>query len=476
MDPLWILFLGMAVVVGAILGLRLHAFLALLAGALVVATLTSGSALEKHARNKDAPDAEVARLVSQSPAERVARELGRTVGSIGILIAMAAIIGKCLLESGAAERIVRSALKLVGPKHAPLAFMGSGFTLGVPVYFDTVFYLMIPLGKAMALRDRARYGLIVMGIIAATTMAHSLVPPTPGPLLVASRLDVNLGHMMLGGIVLGVLTCFFGYFYALWSNRRWPVPLRDSVEMPLADLEDQSRRRDVELPPLGFSLLPIALPVLLIAGNSILETTVGAPSQGWFRPVSLLFSALGDKNVALILGAAIALILLAWQKRSSRSDLAAAVQTALAGAGVIILITSAGGAFGGVLQQTGIATRIQDLAAAYQIAALPLAFFVTALVRTAQGSATVAMITAVGILGGMGDPAQLGFHPLYLALAIGCGSKPFPWMNDSGFWIISRMSGMTETETLRNFSVMISLMGLAGLVILMIAARLLPLV
>jgi GntP family gluconate:H+ symporter len=85
------------------------------------------------------------------------------------------------------------------------------------------------------------------------------------------------------------------------------------------------------------------------------------------------------------------------------------------------------------------------------------------------------MITAVGILGGMGDPAQLGFHPLYLALAIGCGSKPFPWMNDSGFWIISRMSGMTETETLRNFSVMISLMGLAGLVILMIAARLLPL-
>jgi GntP family gluconate:H+ symporter len=152
------------------------------------------------------------------------------------------------------------------------------------------------------------------------------------------------------------------------------------------------------------------------------------------------------------------------------------MQNALSSAGIIILITASGGAFGKVLQQTGIGPEIQKLATAGQLAVLPLAFFVTALVRTAQGSATVAMITAVGILAGFADSATLGFHPVYLALAIGCGSKPFPWMNDSGFWIISRMSGFTEVETLKTFSVMLTSMGVVGLVVVMMLARLFPMI
>jgi GntP family gluconate:H+ symporter len=159
------------------------------------------------------------------------------------------------------------------------------------------------------------------------------------------------------------------------------------------------------------------------------------------------------------------------QKSSDRKQLAVALQTALASAGVIIIITASGGAFGNMLQQTGIGPRIQELAGTYQIAVLPLAFLVTALVRTAQGSATVAMITAVGILAGFSDPQMLGFHPVYLALAIGCGSKPIPWMNDSGFWIISKMSGLTERETLKTFSVALTLMGIAGLLVILILAR-----
>jgi GntP family gluconate:H+ symporter len=159
-----------------------------------------------------------------------------------------------------------------------------------------------------------------------------------------------------------------------------------------------------------------------------------------------------------------------------RKKIGTFVQSALSSAGVIILITAAGGAFGGVLQQTGIGHRIQEMASAHQLAVLPLAFVVTAVVRTAQGSATVAMITAVGILGGFADASQLGFHPLYLALVIGCGSKPVPWMNDSGFWLICKMTGMTEGETLRSSSAMMTIMGLVGLVFIMIFARLLPLV
>lgn len=148
----------------------------------------------------------------------------------------------------------------------------------------------------------------------------------------------------------------------------------------------------------------------------------------------------------------------------------------LAGGGVIILITSAGGAFGNALQETGIGASIQRLSTAYQVSLLPLAFFLTALIRTAQGSATVAMITAAGVFAGIVESTQLGFHPLYIALAVGCGSKPVWWMNDSGFWVVSQMSGMTEKESLKVLTPMSVVMGVVGLTVTVIGAALLPLV
>ncbi len=152
------------------------------------------------------------------------------------------------------------------------------------------------------------------------------------------------------------------------------------------------------------------------------------------------------------------------------------VQSGLMDAGMIILITAAGGVFGGILQETGIGERIQGLATEYKIGVLPLAFVVTALIRTAQGSATVAMVTSVGILSTFAAPETLGFHPVYLALIIGCASKITPWMNDSGFWVVCKTSGLTERETLRSMSVMFTLMGVVGSVLVVIAAKLFPLI
>ncbi|HAV61862.1 MAG TPA: gluconate transporter, partial [Verrucomicrobiales bacterium] len=392
--------------------------------------------------------------------------------------AMAAVIGKCLLDSGAADRLVRSTVKALGEKRAPLGFVGSSFMLGIPVFFDTVLYLMIPLAKAMATRTGRHYALFVMSIIAGGTMAHSLVPPTPGPLLVASKLNVEIGHMMLCGLVVGLSAALAGYAYARWANLRWPIPLRDSPDAPVNALQEMARKPDAELPPLWLSWLPVLLPVVLIGGDSILRAVLrdSAEQAAWQQWLVGAFGFFGDKNLALILAAGVALLLLVRQQGGNLKAASGAVQSALASGGVIILITSAGGAFGGVLQQTGIGPRIEELAGLVKLGALPLAFLVTAVVRTAQGSATVAMITAVGILEGFGDPAQLGFHPVYLAAAIGCGSKPFPWMNDSGFWIVSRMSGFTEGETIRTFSFMLTLMGVVGLLVTMLLAKLLPLV
>ena len=500
MDPLIVLLIGMAVVVGGVLWLRLHAFVALIGGALVVGALATPEGIEQSVMNdsriekemrkqatnrldKDHPNlsnlvqdlhkTQAKHTASQSVIVRVTTAFGKACGSLGILIAMAAIIGKCLLESGGAERIIRSALGLLGEKRAPLAFTGSGFLLGTPVFFDTVFYLMIPLGKALAMRFRENYGLYIMTIVAGATMAHSLVPPTPGPLFVADQLDVDLGLMIVMGLVIGSVACATGYVYAKFVNGhdRWRVPLRDSADSPLAKLEEIVRRDDKSLPPLGLSLLPVLLPIALITGNTVLQKLVAEPPVG----LAAFLSVVGDKNIALILSAAVALGLLALQKCGDKQALANSVQAALASGGVVILITAAGASFGTVLQQTNIAERISGLAAEFNITGLlvlPMAFFVTAIVRTAQGSATVSMITSVGIFAGMAG--ELPFHPVYLAMAIGCGSKPFPWMNDSGFWVINRMSGMTIRESIRSVSFLMTLMAIDGLVAVMLLAWLFP--
>jgi GntP family gluconate:H+ symporter len=299
------------------------------------------------------------------------------------------------------------------------------------------------------------------------------VPPTPGPLFVAVQLDVDLGLMILMGLVVGSVACATGYVYAKFVNGhdKWRVPLRDSADLPLAKLEEIAQRDNKSLPSLGLSLLPVLLPIVLIAGNTILQKLIADPPAG----LASFLSLAGDKNIALIISAAVALGLLAMQKRGDKQALFDSVQSALASGGVVILITAAGASFGAMLQQTNIAARIGGLAADFEITGLlvlPLAFLVTAVVRTAQGSATVSMITSVGIFAGMA--ATLPFHPVYLAMAIGCGSKPFPWMNDSGFWVINRMSGMTIGETIRSVSFLMTVMAIDGLVAVMLLAWLFP--
>ena len=438
----------------------------------MVALLTPSTAVEAFALTKGMSAEAASAMASSSLGARIATAFGTTCGKIGILIAMAAIIGKCLLESGGAERIVRSTLGITGEQRAPVSFLGSSFFLAIPVFFDTVFYLMIPLAKAMAMRLKKNYLLLVLMIAAGAAMAHSLVPPTPGPLFIIGEMDIPISMMMVGGVIVGLFTITAGYFFARWVNMRIPVPLRDSLDAPLADIKKLSERSDADLPPLWFSILPIVLPVFLITFKAALETFANV-TEGWSYE---FFNFFGEKNLALILGALTAILLLVNQKVDDKKALTSSVQNALMSGGVIILITAAGGAFGGMLQQTGISARIAGLTEGYQMALIPLAFLITAVVRTAQGSATVAMITASGILAGMATTMQLDYHHLYIGLSIACGSKLIPWMNDSGFWIVTKMSNLTEQEALKTFSPLLTVMGITGLIVIMIRAKLFPLV
>ncbi|MEM7396016.1 MAG: SLC13 family permease, partial [Verrucomicrobiota bacterium] len=288
-----------------------------------------------------------------------------------------------------------------------------------------------------------------------------------GPLLVADGLGIGIGVMMIGGLVVGFFTSGSGYLFAHFANRKWDIPLRESVELTEEDLKAIAHRDEKELPGLFVSLLPILIPVFFMGvGTAIGMTDLSGTLKSTFK-------ILGNKNIALTIAAACGLLLLV--RRLNRDQIAEAVQSALSSGGVIILITAAGGAFGHVLRQTGIAATIQEMAPGAEASLIPLGFLLSMIIRTAQGSATVAMITTVGIVAPIVASADLAYHPLYIALAIGCGSKPISWMNDSGFWVISKMSGLTEAEMLKTNTVMGLIMGLAGLVICMIGAAVLPL-
>ncbi len=558
MSPIVILVVALTVVIGGVLWFRLHAFLVLIMGALVVAALTPAASVMRFELGKDAvrirslsADRQVTRILDvkkrftdggiydvyrwvdreeprrvtqvtvsvtgtsasgaswvevRSPegqflslndsivpvaasraavktanlplGQRVAEGFGRTTLDIGILIAMASILGTCLMAARGAERIVYSLQSAVGMRRTPLAFLGSGFLLGIPMFAEAVFYLLLPLAKAMWSKTRAHYVLYVLAIVAGATMTHSLVPPTPGPLFAANELGVNLSTMMLQGALIGGIAALSGFGYAVWADRRWAIPVRDaafleSAENSSATTAGGNAAAPVGLPPLIPSLLPILLPVVLISAASVLESNPGWALPGWVRSAVRI---LGDKNLALTISAGMAILLLAVRNRGDAAGTRASIRTAIVEAGEIILVIAAGGALGQVLRQAGMEELAHAAVPEWKLALLPMAWGITAIIRVAQGSATVAMITAVGIVAPIAATISLGFHPVYVAVAIGCGSKIGMWMNDSGFWVISRMSGMTEAETLKTASAMVFVEGCVGLVATMVFAVLWPMV
>jgi gluconate:H+ symporter, GntP family len=480
MDSLLILFIGVIIVVGGIIFLKLHPFLSLLLAALAVGFLTSEDSLVQFFVSKgNSPEAAL-KLAQKSLGERIAIEFGNTCAKIGILIAMAAIIGKAMLDSGAAEKIIRAMLKITGEKNAPIGFILSSFFLTIPVFVDTVIFLMMPLAKAMGMRLKKNYLLLALSVIAGAVMANSYVPPSPGPLFLIGAMNVPIGLMMVCGSILGLCTITVGYFIAKFLNKKFDIPLRDSPDARLEDIKAIAEKSDKDLPSLGWALLPAAFPLVTICIRSGVEafhkTTEPFTNSVLINKIIEVILFFGDKNIAILMGALFALLVLAKQKKTTKDKLTAFTQTALMSGGGIILITAAGGAFGGMLQQSGISNRIADLTKDYQMALIPLAFLITAVVRTAQGSATVALITASGILAGMAQNANLGFHPVYLCLAIGSGAKLIPWMNDAGFWIMCKTSNLTEQEALKTIAPMQSLMGLTGVILTMIAAWLYPMI
>ena len=411
---------------------------------------------------------------------------GDLVGGLGLLIAMAAIIGTCMMLSGAADRVVRSLMNAFGEKRAGLVLLLSGFFLSIPVFFDTVFFLLIPLARALALRTGKHYTFYVMAMAGAGAITHSLVPPTPGPLFIAKELNIELGFAMMFGLIASILPAYLVLKMAAWFDRKYNLPMREASGASTEQLKQIVEKKDDELPGLLLSSLPIALPVLLISLVSILDFCKKLSPQGFLNSESFAgifpyLQFLGDSNVAMTLAAGFAILGLVRQMAGKQEkDLAAklgkTLQDPLATAGVILLITGAGGAFGAMIRMSGVGESVGAIAEEFDISYVLLAWGVTAFIRIAQGSATVSMITGVGLMAAViGDGDALGYHKAYVFLAIGFGSITLSWMNDSGFWVVQRLSGFTEKETLKTWSVMLTAISLLGLVLCLLGSALLPL-
>ena len=488
LKPVLILVGAIAFILLAIVKFRLHAFLALACGSILVAVVSADS-LPGMLSN--------IRLVSE--------KFGQTAGGIGLVVALAAIIGMCLTESRAADAVVTRFIRLFGEKRASWALLISGFVLSIPVFFDTVLFLLIPLARVLGQRTGRDYMLYLMALAGGGVITHSMVPPTPGPLLVCEILGLDIGVVIVAGTLAGLVPAMLALYYAKHLNRKIPLPVRETAE----STGSTTVAPDRNMPSFGVSILPVLLPVVLIASFSFLDmvekaeigkgveqqlSEKGVVIQDEFvkelrsaqaQPQNYswlhgLMGLLGDKVIALGIGALIAIGILVSRSRLTWKEFGAKCAQPLELAGVIILITSAGGSFGALIGNAGIGEVIIQFAEAFNINYVFLAWFVTAIIRIAQGSGTVSMITGAGLMAAVlasltASGETLDYHPLYIFLAVGFGSITSSWMNDSGFWILAKLSGMTERETLRSWTTLLTVISFIGLAQTLLLSWLLPL-
>ncbi len=491
--PFVVLVVCIATIILLITKLRMHAFLALILAAFLAGFLTDSSMnLPGKLGSGASGDARANSWVAA--VELTSVEFGKAAAAIAISIGLASIIGLCLMESGAADKVVRRFLAAFGEKRAGLALLASTYVLSIPIFFDTMFMLMVPLAKALRLRTGKDYMLYLMCICIGGVVTHSLTVPHPGPLATVDNLRLDAGISLLVGIAAGILPCIFGYFIARWINHRMEVPLRETPGTTLQELKGISGKPESELPSFFWSILPVILPIVLISAASFFKIAKGTSieqSLGGenFATMAKVAFFIGHKNIALTVGTVIALWVLARQRHLTFGTIEALMGPPLETAGIIILITAAGGAFGGMLRNAGVGDAIGDVAKTYSIPLIFLAWLTAAVIRIAQGSATVAMLTTSAIMWDMINPgtvpsgqimaavgAKLGFHPMYLFLSIGFGAFCCSWMNDSGFWVVNRLSGMTEKETLKSWTVMLTITSVLGLIQVIVLSKLLPLV
>ena len=403
--------LVLALIVMAIIKFDIHPFLALFVGAIIYGLLTRMSG----------------DLILQS----IADGFGGVMGKIGLVILLGVIIGTFLEKTGGALVIAQRILSWIGEKSVMLAMMITGWILSVPIFGDSSFVMMNPINKSLSFKGKLPFAATTVALTLGITASHSLVPPTPGPIATAGILGADLGMVIFWGIIVSTLALVPCFFYVKYYVTRFELVPK------VAEVELTSSVK--KFPSLGKSTLPIVIPLLLIVFASIANYPTHPFGENYFA-TAIIF--LGHPVMALLIGAFLSFLLpdkFEIKLLSSTGWIGDSLYTAAP----IILITGAGGVFGMMLQNSGLATLVSGNMASMNWG-LFLPFLMALALKTAQGSSTVAMITTASICAPLLPVLGLDTDILKVfgVLAIGCGATAISHANDSFFWVMTQMTGM----------------------------------
>ena len=378
--------------------------------------------------------------------------VGGALGFIAVVVGLGTMLGKMMAESGAAARIATTLIERFGEARVHWAIMVVAFIVGMPVFFQVGFVLLVPLVFTIARSTGLSLVKIGIPLVAGLSVVHGMLPPHPAAMLAVAAFNADLGLTILYGLLVGLPTAALaGPIYATWVAPRTVLP----AENPLAaQLEGSS---DQQMPGFGISLFTVLVPVILMLLASLADVWLDAGNR-----VRVVLHFIGQPIVALLLALLFSFWSLGRSRRFTREQLLKFCNDCLSPTATILLVIGAGAGFNQVLVQSGVGRAIAQLAIGAQASPLLLAWFVAALIRVATGSATVAMTTAAGIVAPIAA-SMPGTNAELLVLATGAGSLVLSHVNDAGFWLIKEFFNMTVPQTLKTWTVAETIIGVAGL-------------
>ena len=438
--------IGLLVLILLILKTKVHVFIALIIASCIIG-LAGG-------------------MAPTAIAGTITKGFGGTLGGIGIIIGLGVMMGQIFEASGAAERMARVFLKLFGKGREEFAMAVTGYVVSIAIFCDSGFVILSPLARALSKETKKSMVSLSIALAGGLVITHSLVPPTPGPLGVAGTFGIDVGNFLLLGLVVSIPMTLAVMFYGKWLGKKiYQIPgdkegewQRPPYQKPQYDTNGGANAK--KLPNAFVSFMPIVLPVVLILLNTVLSALKAT------GPIATFFFVVGTPIFAVLIGTLLAIFMLT--RGQSRESVINTLEASIKSAGIIILVTGGGGALGQVIKDAGVGNYIAQGIAATHIPVILLPFIIATLVRFVQGSGTVAMITAAGITAPI--VAASGGNMVLGALAATVGSLFFSYFNDSFYWVVNRLSGITDTkEQIRVWSISTTIawaVGFAALLIL----------
>jgi GntP family gluconate:H+ symporter len=431
---------GVAAIVVLITQLKVHPFLALMLGSGVLGAV-AGMSLSK--------------LITS-----FSNGLGTTVASVGVLIALGSMLAKLLADSGGADQIVDTILGWSGARTLPWAMTLIAVLIGLPMFFEIGLVLLVPVVLLVARRSGRPLMLVGIPALAGLSVLHGLVPPHPGPLVAVSTVKADLGVTLALGLLVGIPTVIiagplFGRVAARWVDVTPPAE-------PAKDTEDTDAAEDVRRPGFGVTIGTVLLPVVLMLGKAVADIWLADGDTA-----RTVLDAIGTPLFALLVAVVVAMFTLGVPAGFRREKISAVVAASLPPIAGILLIVGAGGGFKQTLIDSGVGKAITQAAQGASISALLLGWLVAVAIRLATGSATVATISAAGIVAPLA--AGLGTtHTALLVLAIGSGSLFFSHVNDAGFWLVKEYYGMSVGQTFKTWSVMETIISVVSMALILL--------